>query len=197
MIHVSGKYFHNHHKSDFSIRSVKRMHLKIWQLFALNLTWHLTRGAVCQGNLWPLYVHDGVIKWKTFRVTDLLCEEFTGRQWIPLSKASDAGLWCLIWSAPEQTVDVAIWYDFHLASGCIAVSASGLLFCTHCNLNSANVAIIHNRHHYLAHIRSDKFAKPHMWIGNYRYIWHRLGHFAKNIITPMYVSLSCQYKKYL
>ena len=27
--------------------------------------------------------------------------EFTGDRWIPLTKASDAELWCLLWSAPE------------------------------------------------------------------------------------------------
>ena len=29
-----------------------------------------------------------------FRVTDLLCGEFTGHRWIPLTKASDAEVWC-------------------------------------------------------------------------------------------------------
>ena len=28
-----------------------------------------------------------------FRVTGLLCGEFTGHRWIPLTKASDAELW--------------------------------------------------------------------------------------------------------
>ena len=36
-----------------------------------------------------------------FRVTGHLCGEFTGPRWIPHTKASDAGLWCLLWSAPE------------------------------------------------------------------------------------------------
>ena len=27
----------------------------------------------------------------------------TGYRWIPLTKTSDAGLWCFLWSAPEQT----------------------------------------------------------------------------------------------
>ena len=35
-----------------------------------------------------------------FRVTDPLCREFTGHRWIPLTKASDAELWCFLWSAP-------------------------------------------------------------------------------------------------
>ena len=36
-----------------------------------------------------------------FRVTGLLCGEFTGPRWIPRTKASDADLWCFLWSAPE------------------------------------------------------------------------------------------------
>ena len=36
-----------------------------------------------------------------FRVTGLLCGEFTGPQWIPRTKASDAELWSFLWSAPE------------------------------------------------------------------------------------------------
>ena len=40
-----------------------------------------------------------------FRVTGLLWVEFTGHRWIPLTKASDAELWCFLWSAPEPTVE--------------------------------------------------------------------------------------------
>ena len=40
-----------------------------------------------------------------FRVTGHLCGEFTGPRWIPHTKASDAELWCLLWSAPESTVE--------------------------------------------------------------------------------------------
>ena len=36
-----------------------------------------------------------------FRVTGLLCGEFTGDRWIPRTKASDAELWCFRWSACE------------------------------------------------------------------------------------------------
>ena len=35
------------------------------------------------------------------RVTGHLCGEFTGHRWIPRTKASDAELWCFLWSAPE------------------------------------------------------------------------------------------------
>ena len=40
-----------------------------------------------------------------FRVTGILCGEFSNHWWIPRTKASDAELWCFIWrflwSAPE------------------------------------------------------------------------------------------------
>ena len=38
---------------------------------------------------------------KQFRVTGHLCGEFTGPRWISRTKASDAGLWCFLWSASE------------------------------------------------------------------------------------------------
>ena len=41
-------------------------------------------------------------------VTGPLWGEFTGHRWIPLTKASDAELWCFPWSAPEQTVQQTI-----------------------------------------------------------------------------------------
>ena len=36
-----------------------------------------------------------------FRVTGPLCGEFTGHRWIPHTKASDAELWCFLWSVSE------------------------------------------------------------------------------------------------
>ena len=35
-----------------------------------------------------------------FCVTGPLCGEFTRHRWIPLTKASDAELWCFLWLAP-------------------------------------------------------------------------------------------------
>ena len=40
-----------------------------------------------------------------FHVTVLKWGESTGDRWIPLTKASDAELWCFLWSAPEQMVE--------------------------------------------------------------------------------------------
>ena len=36
-----------------------------------------------------------------FRVTGPLCGEVTGHRWIPCTKASNAELWCFLWSALE------------------------------------------------------------------------------------------------
>ena len=36
-----------------------------------------------------------------FRITGHLCGEFTGPRWISRTKASDADLWCFLWSASE------------------------------------------------------------------------------------------------
>ena len=41
----------------------------------------------------------------TFRVTGHLCGKFTGHRWISHTKASDVELWCLLWYAPEWTVE--------------------------------------------------------------------------------------------
>ena len=41
-------------------------------------------------------------------VTGPLWGEFVVHRWIPLTKASDAGLWCYLWYTPEQTVEKTI-----------------------------------------------------------------------------------------
>ena len=43
-----------------------------------------------------------------FRIIGPLWVEFTSHRWIPLTKTSDAELWCLHLSAPEQTVELTI-----------------------------------------------------------------------------------------
>ena len=81
--------------------------------------WHDYLGP-CTDSLWLTLInniywfHDDVIKLKVFRVTGSLWEKSTGHWWIPLTKASDAELWFLLWFAPEQTVEhiielLAIW----------------------------------------------------------------------------------------
>ena len=57
---------------------------------------------------WPVVLQrPWLVSWwrhqmeKIFRVTGPLCGEFTGLRWIPHTKASDAELWCFLWSARE------------------------------------------------------------------------------------------------
>ena len=46
-----------------------------------------------------LSYHDDVIKLKYFPRYWTFCREFTGDQWIPSKKASDANIWCFLWFA--------------------------------------------------------------------------------------------------
>ena len=53
-----------------------------------------------------------------FCFADPLWGESTSHQWIPLTKASKAELWCFLWSALEQTIEQiiempVIWYCHH------------------------------------------------------------------------------------
>ena len=43
-----------------------------------------------------------------FRVTGPLWGESTGHRWIPLTKSSDAELWCFLWFVPAQTAEQTI-----------------------------------------------------------------------------------------
>ena len=44
-----------------------------------------------------------------FRVTSHLCGEFTGPRWIPLTKASDAELWCFFDLRPNKRLSKQWW----------------------------------------------------------------------------------------
>ena len=62
-----------------------------------------------------------------FRVTGPLCGEFTGHQWIPLTKASDTELWCFLWSTSDgwvnnenprwfETPSSSLWHHYNVDS---------------------------------------------------------------------------------
>ena len=44
-----------------------------------------------------------------FRVIGHLCGKFTGPRWIPRTKASDAELWCFLWSASDKRLGKQSW----------------------------------------------------------------------------------------
>ena len=49
----------------------------------------------------PVRLHGDVIKWKHFPRYWPFVRGIHRSRWIPLTKASDAELWCFLWSAPE------------------------------------------------------------------------------------------------
>ena len=52
--------------------------------------------------------HDDDIKWNQFLRYWPCVREPTGHRWIPLTKTSDAELWCFLWTTPKQTVEQTI-----------------------------------------------------------------------------------------
>ena len=63
-----------------------------------------------------------------FRVTGHLCGEFTGPRWIPHTKASDAELWCFLWSAINGWVNNREAGDLRRHRGHYDVMVIGHLF---------------------------------------------------------------------
>ena len=58
--------------------------------------WRLSRQPLSK----PTYSMMASSNENIVRVTGSLCGEFPGHRWIPFTKASDAELWCFIWSVP-------------------------------------------------------------------------------------------------
>ena len=69
-------------------------------IFACNSQFDVNLPCCNSITVHQIVTRDDVIKWRLFHVTGPLCGEFTGHRWIPLTKASDAELWCFLWSAP-------------------------------------------------------------------------------------------------
>ena len=76
--------------------------------FHIMVTWYITKRVNYISDTLSMYVFiDSTKSWwrhqmETFSALLALCEwgEFTGHRWIPPTKASDAELWCFLWSAP-------------------------------------------------------------------------------------------------
>ena len=83
-------YLQNSTKHDYGTRN--------WSSDCQQMSWYLTMWAIGT-------VYDGVIKWKHIRETGPLRGESTGDRWIPLIKASNVEFWCVLWWAPEQTIE--------------------------------------------------------------------------------------------
>ena len=96
-----------------SFRQYDISHECSWNMFMPwhGYTFHNTVPVVreIQQSLADCHNHYDVIKWKPFSALLALCvgnPPVTGG--FPTQRASDAELWCLPWSAPEQTVEQTI-----------------------------------------------------------------------------------------
>ena len=77
---------------------------KIQLVYKLLLNkWHIVFDNICppiEERIFYLYMMTSS-NGNMFRVTGPLCGKFTGDRWIPLTKASDAKLWCFLLSTSE------------------------------------------------------------------------------------------------
>ena len=71
----------------------------IWK-WRLQIVGYFSPASIWQSFKYRLLIMMTSSNWNLFRVAGLLCGEFTGHQWIPLTKANDAELWCFLWSTP-------------------------------------------------------------------------------------------------
>ena len=86
----------NHNKT--ANRESQHMEYTLWLNFKNDVfIWTLFHWPLCSNMMTSSNGH-------IFRVTGPLCREFPGRRWIPLTKASDAELWCFSWS-------VSVWIN--------------------------------------------------------------------------------------
>ena len=82
-----------------------RVYLIRWNTFLQGST-HLTfHGGAPTPYIYISCFQDDVMKGKYVPRYWPFVREITGHRWIPLTKASDAKLWCFLWSAPDQTVE--------------------------------------------------------------------------------------------
>ena len=72
--------------------------------YMLNREWRCSWSSAdrwCSNYIWVIAYHDDVIKWKHFPRYWPFMRGIHRSRWIPCTKASDAELWCFLWSAPE------------------------------------------------------------------------------------------------
>ena len=86
---------------------MQRVYISLWlwelkiSVYTWESAWHMMKYVYAHYCIYIMTSSNGNI----FHITSLLCGEFTSDRWIPYTKASDAELWCFLWSAPEPTVE--------------------------------------------------------------------------------------------
>ena len=85
-------------KIKHSLTTRMSWHGNVFFLFSFFLHYWLFMRGETTDNCW---LHDDVIKWKHFPRYWPFVREIHRSRWISRTKASDAELWCLLWSASE------------------------------------------------------------------------------------------------
>ena len=82
--------------------------IPIWQRLVAWGEKTSSRGCQCSWNIFAGQSMMTSSNGNIFHITGPLWGESTGHWCIPLTKASDAELWCIFWSSPEQMVEQTI-----------------------------------------------------------------------------------------
>ena len=90
----------NHISVDWSYLHISVWHSMVsWHGYVFCITIPLRWAPT--GQRWIPTTHDDVIKWKHFPRNWPFVRGIHRSRWIPHTKASDAELWCFLWSASE------------------------------------------------------------------------------------------------
>ena len=99
-IHYERLHNHNKAKHNKTVCIFLGIYCKAWWHHDMETFFALL--AHCEGNLSIITCMMTSSNGNIFRSTGPLWGEFNGDRWFPLIKASDAELWCFLWSTPEQ-----------------------------------------------------------------------------------------------
>ena len=123
-----------------------------------------------------------------FCITGLLCGEFTDHRRVPLTKASDAELWCFPWSVPEQMVEQTLkWSEMPSCS----------LWC-HCNVLDQYTRSQHGYHQQISSLHDSEYDHYRWSIWANTATWSLLLHIHKyyrNVKVTRVQQRSVGYKK--
>ena len=113
---------------------------------ALNVGRQVPTGYIFRINM--MTSSNGII----FRDTGHLCREFTGQRWIPRTKASDAELWCFLWSVLNKLWSKQ-WWGWWFETPCCPLWR-------HCNAETENSEL-----DTLGTVRDQQ--RYALWVGSY------------------------------
>ena len=123
-----------------------------------------------------------------FCVTGPLWGEFTGHRWIPVTKASNAELWCFLWFTPEQTVaqtidTPVIWDPLYIALIMMSLWWNRNVLINQYSTYGVQITMNAQHMHYNVRwmapwciIRYYMYRKYHLWYSSISYFmmtsWH-------------------------